>query len=88
MYTHAKRHKLVLAAGEGFAVDPSAKDRDIGGQAMRRTLAAVLPSSSSSLKHSDRRRSVEDGSPGQGQGDLSPAQPFPNGSLPTAKLIA
>jgi GNAT superfamily N-acetyltransferase len=34
--------------------------QDIEGQAMRGPLAAVIPSSSSSVKHSDRRRSVED----------------------------
>jgi len=46
------------------ALDAYTKARDIEGQAMRRPLAAVIPSSSSSVKHPDPRRSVEDGSAG------------------------
>src|SRR5665647_1838192 len=46
------------------ALDACTKARDIEGQAMRRPLAAVIPSSSSSVKHPDPRRSVEDGSAG------------------------
>jgi hypothetical protein len=41
-------------------LDACTNARGIEGQAMRRPLAAVITSSSSSVKHSDQRRSVED----------------------------
>jgi GNAT superfamily N-acetyltransferase len=42
------------------ALNACTKARDIEGRAMKRPLAAVIPSSSSMVKHPDQRRSVED----------------------------
>ena len=46
------------------ALDAFTKAADIEGQVVRRPSAAVIPSSSSSVRHPDPRRSVEDGSAG------------------------